>query len=224
MDLHHWPIIAGYQVPPAKLAKLPLPPPETPIALLSSIQAYASVLFKIEADHYKEIRKETNYAPWLGKLEQRVIARVFRTVAAIEQANAPATLAYHGLTDGEIRQELGAILWGIRSNYIWKDAGPQPQQRPIHNEVNPTPAVAIPPANSPESVRRSLVETYRNAFPESGIMDICWAAKQHYREWTRWLKGDLKDNSKPDRSFRHVLTSGKDAKQLRREIRPKNWK
>ena len=72
--------------------------------------------------------------------------------------------------------------------------------------------------------RKALVAAYRAAFPEAGIMDICWAAKQHYREWTRWLNGQLKDGSRPDRAFRLILCSGKNAKQLRREPRPKGWK
>lgn len=94
--------------------------------------------------------------------------------------------------------------------------------------------ILTPPANAPTLVdktkaidpnnRRALRDAYRANFPDSGIMDICWAAKQHYREWTRWLNAELKDGSKPDRAFRQVLTSVKDAKLLRREIRPKNWK
>jgi hypothetical protein len=88
-----------------------------------------------------------------------------------------------------------------------------PQQTPSVQTLAPLP-------DDPKSLR----DSYRAEFPDAGIMDICWAAKQHYREWARWLKGDLKDGSKPDRAFRHVLTSGKTTDQLRREIRPKNWK
>jgi hypothetical protein len=80
-------------------------------------------------------------------------------------------------------------------------------------------AQAVDPSN-----RKALFDSYRVAVPGAGIMDICWAAEQHYREWARWLKGELKDGSKPDRAFRHVLASGKDPKKLRREIRPKDYK
>jgi len=74
--------------------------------------------------------------------------------------------------------------------------------------------------------RESLRDSCLTAFPGAGIMDICWAAEQHYREWTRWLKGDprARDGSKPDRAFRRVLTCGKDARRIRAEIRPKGWK
>jgi hypothetical protein len=72
---------------------------------------------------------------------------------------------------------------------------------------------------------KELRDSYLAAFPEKiMILDICWAAKQRYREWTRWISGDLKDGSKPDRAFRAVLTSGKRPEQYRTELRPKGWK
>lgn len=72
--------------------------------------------------------------------------------------------------------------------------------------------------------RRALHDAYMVAFPEFFILDICWAAHQRYREWTRWINGKLKDGSKPDRLFRAVLTSKKKPKEYRVEPRPKNWK
>jgi hypothetical protein len=87
---------------------------------------------------------------------------------------------------------------------------------------NPIPIPAVTIAQ-PEN-RKELVVAYRAAFPEAGIMDICWAAKQHYREWSRWLKDQLKDDSRPDRAFRRVLSSGKRPQEMRREPRPKGWK
>jgi hypothetical protein len=103
--------------------------------LLSRIQNYAAKLFLREADQYEQFRKNQNYAPWLGKLEERVIARVLRTIAAIEQANKPATLTYHELSDEEIMQGLGQTLFEIRSRYVWR-------------EIGPNVAPPIPPAGS----------------------------------------------------------------------------
>jgi hypothetical protein len=70
---------------------------------------------------------------------------------------------------------------------------------------------------------RILVEAYLRDFPEAMKMDICWAAKQHYRELKRWLAGRLKPGSKPDRAFRLLLTSGKSPNVCRPEPRPKGW-
>ena len=121
VDRQFWPMVASYRVVPSDIAKLALPPPKTPMTLLDSLRAYASMLFKREADQYGQFIGDRNYAPWLAKVEERVIARVFRTLAAIEQEKKPATHAYHGLADDEISQELGQILFEIRNSYIWTD-------------------------------------------------------------------------------------------------------
>jgi hypothetical protein len=76
----------------------------------------------------------------------------------------------------------------------------------------------------PPAIRKRLFDEYRSQCPNAGILDICWAAAQHYREWSRWLNGTLKDGSKADRAFRQVFASGKEAKTLRREQRPKEWR
>src|ERR1017187_1324393 len=50
--------------------------------------------------------------------------------------------------------------------------------------------------------RETLRDSYLSAFPEKiYILDVCWAAKQRYREWTRWIGGHLKDKSKPARAM-----------------------
>ena len=72
--------------------------------------------------------------------------------------------------------------------------------------------------------REAMRDAYRVAFPDAAIIDICWAAKQHRREWDRWLKYELPDGSKADRAFRLVLLSGKTTTEVRRELRPKGWK
>jgi hypothetical protein len=72
--------------------------------------------------------------------------------------------------------------------------------------------------------RKSLRDSYLAAFPETKILDICWAAEQRYREWKRWIKNAVKDGSKPDRAFRSVLSSDKPTSELRSEARPSGWK
>ena len=74
--------------------------------------------------------------------------------------------------------------------------------------------------------RNALKESYFSTFPEKVmVLDMCWAARQHYREWMRWFRGELKDGSKADRAFRAVLLSGKRPEQYRTDAsRPKSWK
>lgn len=73
--------------------------------------------------------------------------------------------------------------------------------------------------------RKGLRDSYFAQFPEKiKIRDVCWAAKQHYREWTRWLAGELKDTSTAARAFHAILTSGKRPEEYRKEVRPPKWK
>ncbi len=74
--------------------------------------------------------------------------------------------------------------------------------------------------------RLALRDSYFSGFAEKVVvLNMCWAAKQRYREWMRWLAGTLKNGSKPDRAFRAVLTSGKRPEEYRPgTTRPKGWK
>jgi len=73
---------------------------------------------------------------------------------------------------------------------------------------------------------KALRDYYFASFPEKVmVLDVCWAAKQHYREWVRWIGGRLKDGSKPDKAFRAVLNSKLRPEQYRTDAtRPKGWK
>jgi hypothetical protein len=55
-------------------------------------------------------------------------------------------------------------------------------------------------------------------------LDMCWAAKQRYREWKRWIGGELQSGSKPDRTFRAILNGKKRPEEYRTDPRPKGWK
>ena len=72
--------------------------------------------------------------------------------------------------------------------------------------------------------RKELRDSYFEAFPEVRILDLCWAAGQHYSEWKRWLRRAVKDGSAPDRAFHTILTSSKSPQQFRKQPRPKGWK
>ncbi|MGA2897307.1 MAG: hypothetical protein ABSE27_06895 [Acidobacteriaceae bacterium] len=68
-----------------------------------------------------------------------------------------------------------------------------------------------------------LFLAYKIEHPEVVRLDICWAAKQHYRDWKRWIKGEFKAGSTPDLAFRKVLKSGKLPSELRKEPRKTGW-
>jgi len=82
------------------------------------------------------------------------------------------------------------------------------------------------PANTADGLKqpRELRDQYLAQFPEKvKILDICWAAGEHYREWKRWINEELKTGSKPDRGFRAILSSGKRPIEYRTKKRPDGW-
>lgn len=74
------------------------------------------------------------------------------------------------------------------------------------------------------STPKQLRERYFALFPGTVVLDICWAASQHYSEWKRWLREALKPDSVPDRAFRAILTSGKKPSDYRNMPRTRGWK
>ena len=231
LDLHHWPLLIAFQIPNFHPLNVPVPP-SLPLNFREAVLAYAVSLFESEANHYERFRADNRYAPWLNRLEGRVLAKVTDALDKIEQGNPKSSLWYHGMSQQEIVAAVRVRLWEMSSSYWSKDYGPKAaivvkaQEIPVPPNPTATSSSKVP-ADQIERMqieRASLRDAYRNAFPDTGIMDICWAAKQTYREWARWLKGEAADGSRPDRSFRHVLSSGKSARELRREIRPKGWK
>ncbi|MGA3318334.1 MAG: hypothetical protein ABSC64_18085 [Candidatus Korobacteraceae bacterium] len=74
--------------------------------------------------------------------------------------------------------------------------------------------------------RKSLYDSYLGSFPKKSfrILDICWAACQHYSELKRWRRGVAKDGSAPDRAFRAMLVSKMSPSDYRKRPRPRGWK
>ncbi len=70
-----------------------------------------------------------------------------------------------------------------------------------------------------------LLKSYLANFPNEKIKirDLCWGARQHYREWKRWLAGQLKNGSTPDLAFRRLLSSNKRPLEFNKKPRPKGW-
>ncbi|MGC2744645.1 MAG: hypothetical protein WA672_15830 [Candidatus Angelobacter sp.] len=81
------------------------------------------------------------------------------------------------------------------------------------------------PAIPSKITRTKLRDSYFANFPDETIkiLDVCWAVSQHYREWKRWLKNELRDGSTPDLAFRKILTSGKRPLEFNKKPRPPKW-
>jgi len=96
----------------------------------------------------------------------------------------------------------------------------QKQEKPEPIQDAFTPPI-IDKLVDPKTLRDSYVANFPNE--RIKIRDLCWAAGQHYREWKRWLAGELKPGSTPDLAFRRVLMSKKRPQELNKKPRPSNW-
>jgi hypothetical protein len=93
-----------------------------------------------------------------------------------------------------------------------------------HLAANKNKAATIAPLELDGNDREALKKAYLAKFPGVVILDICFAAGQHYSEWKRWLHNAVKDGSAPDRTLRAILTSGKMPREYKKQPRPKGWK
>jgi hypothetical protein len=196
-----------------------------PSQLLNRLQWYASVLFTREVEQYGAVRNDARYPAWLSRLADRIVARVVDAVDQIDKGNNKASLQYHGLSRDETVAGLREILSALVNKYVWEQS---PEFIKMKAQMAESQTAQTPPAPQVDEVpaqidRKALRDSYLAAFPDAKFRDICWAAQQHYREWRRWLNGEIKDGLKPDRAFRRVLTSGKSPQQLVRKPRPPKW-
>jgi hypothetical protein len=170
------------------------------------LRAHAVEIFNVV---YPAYRRKSGFKPkWVPEIVRDVAYRTLRVYSGHESYGTMPTM-----------NDLFESLFDTLEAHLEELKGTEPQ-----TATAATPALGAGLQTVDFTERIALRDSYRASFPDSGILDICFAARQHYREWTRWLKGELKNGSKPDRQFCSVLNSGRDAKGLRKEIRPKNWK
>jgi len=227
VDQVHYPHIIKMRVKKYYPPDEPVPPP-LPEVLMGEIRRYASMLFGMEADSYDEFRSDPRYGSWLAALADRVTRRVMTALDKLEVGDPDATImGYHGLTIVGIKHELRTTLFEIRGQY---ERGTAPSQQRVATPSSVPQAVPVsPPTDNTDAqvdrkaVRESLRDSYRAMFPDLKIADIIWGAQQTRREWTRWITGEAKNGLKPDRSFRHVLTSGRKPEEIRGKPRPTKY-
>ncbi|MBS1798450.1 MAG: hypothetical protein JSS95_01355 [Acidobacteria bacterium] len=232
VDQEHYRNLSGMQVPHETPAGKPRPP-KMPAQLLNQLQWYASVLFTREVQQYGSVRKDARYETWLKRLADRIVARVVNAVYEVDKGSSTESLKYHGLTHDEMVAGLRETLSALVGKYVWEQSPEFLAMQAKMAEVTPAPSVPAPPPAPTESdedvrasrkaIRQSLRDSYRATFPDVKIADIIWAARQTRREWTRWIGGEAKDGLKADRSFKHVLTSGKTPEDIMGKPRPTKY-
>lgn len=160
------------------------------------------------------------------------IERVLRTclVAHLDvQINYYSSLPQYRAT--WIPQIIGSSIGALLSMFpVFVDS------EPYRGILNGTAAEYIKtrPLNLPKSKnhttaavneQKALRDQYLANFPDEKIKlrDLCWAAGQHYREWRRWLSGQIKTGSTADLAFRRILSSGKRPLEFNKKPRPDGW-
>ncbi len=131
IDERHEQSLMAFSVNPA-VAPGKRAPAKQPRKLMNALEVYAGNLFVAEVAQYGEFKRDEFYSRWLIRLKDRIIARIFETIALVEQ-RPDVQLSYHGLTDDEVRSGLNSLLMRAANEYSWKAAQesqalPQPDQ------------------------------------------------------------------------------------------------
>lgn len=180
------------------------------VAAFEYVRTYAVKFFSCFYDFYSEFPKYRGH--WAPASEAFAYQR---TVKCIEDIDTIRSFFYS--SSDHVKR--------IKSTIAEQSSTKSP---PLLQKVEWAPPISVPKASpfveTLINARKLLFQSYQARFPHAHIIDICWAARQHRREWDRWLKGEIRDGLTPDRAFKSVLKSEKEPTQIRREVRPKNWK
>ncbi len=201
-DQRGWDELEPMQVAPVVGPPKFLPAPKLREMLLNRLRVYAGDLFKLEADQYSEYKTKPEYPAWLSKLADRVIARVFNTVEILERAKEPATLAYHALTDDEIRGGLKLFLLEIENGYVWEGAS-----SPIQTEAQ-QPQMSVPPPPISAPLTRSIAQQIKDLQDESRMTAEAMAESIRLdpRNVFRHLSGDSTPRAKNIAAYEKLFT------------------
>src|ERR1022692_426436 len=182
----------------------------------------------LEAEHKSEVEEKQRLDPrnWSPLRQYYESFKVSKELLAQAPEEIPESLVrdvlaqQYGLRPQEVTEK--QIIWEV-SGLL--------REYPSITVIPAIPRLGVDAENVTDSrellkaERERLRDSYLNGFVEKVyILDVCWAVKQRYREWTRWIGGYLKDKSKPARAFRAILESGKRPEEYRPEPRPKGWK
>jgi len=167
---------------------------------------------RIEAfESIKEVRNEPPY---------RISEAVVRNIIADMDGTKPEDVTWK-----RIGFEIAALGGPNHRHIEVVPSTPQPESTPVPKPTeNAESKISQAVSDSPLDPK-ALRDRYLANFPDEKIKirDLCWAVRQHRREWTRWLAEKLKDGSTPDLAFRRILTSGKRPREFDKTPRPKGW-
>lgn len=176
-------------------------PAKQPRKLMNALEVYAGNLFVAESAQYEGFKSDESYSLWLVRLKDRIIRRIFETIALLQQ-RPDVRLDYHGLTDDEIRAGLNTLLLRAVNEYSWKASRPS---------LVPEPTVDSPPRGATDipAGNRERIEKFVLKMAEAGLKikrkDIWKAADYKDRtEFERFQRGDNR-NKAATLNFNRIL-------------------
>ncbi len=225
------PIVGGDRILSSDPAKIvPAGPIELRGAIARVFEASSALCRKFESEALQiefeenKINDPRNWSPLRANFEA---FRVIKELQARPPERIPESLVRRTIADqlgikpedvtpSQVNFAVGSLGPAYGSIELIRD------EPPIVEEIPPEDKqVATNMRIDPKTLR----DSYLAKFPDEKIIirDLCWAAGQHYREWKRWLAGELKDGSTPDLAFRRILLSGKRPSEFNKKPRPDGW-
>ena len=114
-DKRYWPQLLAMQMPTpvmelafTVLAQPSPRAPQLPSRLSVILHSYAQSLFYVEASKYPPVDSRLRH--WLTKLAERIESRIMRSVREIEAKAIMTSLAYHGVSESQMRQVIAEAL------------------------------------------------------------------------------------------------------------------
>jgi hypothetical protein len=214
VDRHFWQILRAFLVSPIPrltweefAAREPgSAPPEAkrPEALRMTIEEYAENLFAAEGQLYPD---DPQLHLWYDKLRERIANQVVNGIKELEAANAPRSLAHHGLKKDEMRRAaLNAVDRHIRARL-----NPPPFPPPkTGDEPRALENLSTVPGKELKSLvvhRRELLAEYKQATGNPPDQRIYTAANSgiYKPQFYQWRDGRLPAKSKISRRFEAFL-------------------
>lgn len=184
----------------------PQPPkPQRPDALRSAITRYARNLFVVEAARYPV---DGYFEHFLGKLGERTIEHITRTVTSVENAGNTifrrASLFHHGLSLEQIRETAAQEISGLIDGRLEQVREPS---KPTEAEAtNRATLGSTEPAAEIER-RAKLLADYKAATGNPPNERIYKSANAgiHKPEFYQWRSGRLSAKSKVTKRFEAFL-------------------
>jgi hypothetical protein len=184
-----------------------------PQKVIGILKACAVEVLDKNAEYYQGMNKPATDR-WLGKSARETAAD---TLALIDSEELKLYLS------SQARRRVEKQVWQAVASRLqyWKQA-----VRTLGSTPQPTANTSKVEVVTGAIDRKLLRDAYFANFPNENlkVLDLCWAAGQHYSEWKRWLRNVIKDGSAPDRAFRAVLMSGKRPQEYRKQPRTAKWR